>query len=205
MTQITINNKAIKKSFEKSKSINTALDYILLELASEKEVVSNITVDGKPLPIEAEDSALHQPLSNYKEIDFTVKSSLDLAYEALDSCNAYLDLIIEKIHSLTGLYQENKTDEANALFSETISIIDMFVQLISRIYKTLKEDGPTHFKKTNTVLNLEIHLLGILKALVPAKEKEDTIMLCDLLEYELIDNLTQWKIKAVPELKKQRA
>jgi hypothetical protein len=38
--------------------------------------------------------------------------------------------------------------------------------------------------------------------LLSAKEKNDNIMLCDLLEYELIDNLTQWKIKILPELKK---
>jgi hypothetical protein len=44
--------------------------------------------------------------------------------------------------------------------------------------------------------------LSVIKALLPAKEKNDVVMLCDLLEYELIDNLTQWKIKVLPELKK---
>ncbi len=56
--------------------------------------------------------------------------------------------------------------------------------------------------KDESIQKLEIHLLSVMKALLQAKEKNDTIMLCDLLEYELADNLTQWKIKVLPELKK---
>jgi hypothetical protein len=204
MTQITINNERIKTNIEASDSINAELDFILADLAREEEVVANITLNGKELPIEIDDKVLDEPISNYDTIDFTLKSTLELAYEALDSCNAYIDLVIDKIHTLTDLYQENKIEEANIKFGEAIEIIDLFVQLISRIYKTLRENQPKGFSKADTIQNLEIHLLSILKALVPAKEKEDIIMLCDLLEYELIDNLTQWKIKAVPELKRQK-
>ena len=204
MTQITINNQKIETDIDKTKSINAALDFILMDLAREEEVVSDIMLNGKPLALESDDAIFDEPISNYDTIDFTVKTSLELAYEALDSCNSYIDLVIDKIHTLTGLYQENKIDEANLKFGEAIEIIDLFVQLISRIYRTLRENQPAGFNKADTIQNLEIHLLSILKALVPAKEKEDIIMLCDLLEYELVDNLTQWKIKAVPELKRQK-
>ncbi|MBT7608375.1 MAG: hypothetical protein HN576_01375 [Bacteriovoracaceae bacterium] len=204
MTQITINNEVINAKIESSESINEALDFILADSAREEEVIANVTLNGKDLPLEIDDKVLDEPISNYDTIDFTLKTSLELAYEALDSSNAYIDLIIDKIHALTDLYQENKIEEANLKFGEAIEIIDMFVQLISRIYKTLRKDQAQGFNKADTIQNLEIHLLSILKALVPAKEKEDIIMLCDLLEYELIDNLTQWKIKAVPELKRQK-
>lgn len=202
MTQITINNEKIDTKIDKTKSINAALDFILSDLAREEEVVSDVVLNGKQLPLESDDSIFDQPISNYDTIDFTVKTSLELAYDALDSCNSYIDLVIDKIHTLTGLYQENKIEEANLKFGEAIEIIDLFVQLISRIYRTLRENQSAGFNKADTIQNLEIHLLSILKALVPAKEKEDIIMLCDLLEYELIDNISQWKCQAIPELKK---
>jgi len=90
------------------------------------------------------------------------------------------------------------------MFGEVIEIMDLFVQLMSRIYKTVRKRHPQQLQATQTFQQLEIHLLSIMKALLPAKEKNDIIMLNDLLEYELIDNLTQWKIKAIPELKKLR-
>lgn len=204
MTQITINNRKIEKEISSAKSINAAMDFILSDIASEQEVVSDISINGKSISLEQEETVLNQPLSNYDSVDFTLRSSLDLAFDALDSCNAYIDLVIDKIHTLTGLYQENKIDEANAKFGEAIEIIDLFVQLVSRIYRTLKSEQDGNITKSDTIQNLEIHLLSIMKAMVPAKEKEDIIMLCDLLEYELVDNLTQWKIKAIPELKKHK-
>ena len=41
-----------------------------------------------------------------------------------------------------------------------------------------------------------------IKAINTAFKKNDIVMLQDLLEYELIDNLTQWKIQALPKIKK---
>ena len=41
-----------------------------------------------------------------------------------------------------------------------------------------------------------------MKGIESAKNNNDYIMLNDLLEYELADNLTQWKLKILPRLKK---
>ena len=54
----------------------------------------------------------------------------------------------------------------------------------------------------NTIKQLEIHLLSVVKGILTAEKKNDTVMLMDLLEYELKDNLTQWKITAIPQIKR---
>ncbi len=51
-------------------------------------------------------------------------------------------------------------------------------------------------------VSLEVRLISTLQQLIPAKEKNDIIMLCDLLEYELVDILDEWKNKVIPELMK---
>ncbi|MEX0798110.1 MAG: hypothetical protein WEB87_03435 [Bacteriovoracaceae bacterium] len=53
-----------------------------------------------------------------------------------------------------------------------------------------------------SIRQIKIHLLSILKAIKTAKENGDEVMLADLLEYELKDNLTQWKITAIPHIKR---
>lgn len=129
-------------------------------------------------------------------------SSLDLAFESIDSCFGYVDYITSKIQQLIGLYNAGQTNQANAAFMEVVDLMDLYIQLITKVYRVLRTDLQGQSFKDESVQKLEIHLLSVIRALLHAKEKEDVIMLCDLLEYELVDNLTQWKIKVLPELKK---
>jgi hypothetical protein len=202
MASITINNEQLEKSFSSKETLQDVLDDVLSLKENESKVVSAIKVDGKILSPDEEDEALINNLDQFENVEFVLQSSIDLAFEALDSCSLYIDNITGKISALTELYSDNKQDMANEAFADVIDTIDLFVQLVSRIHKTLRLHYQDKFTKSETFQNLEIHLLSILKALIPAKQKNDLIMLNDLLEYELIDNLTQWKIQAIPELKK---
>ena len=128
--------------------------------------------------------------------------SLELAFESIDSCFGYVDYISAQIHKLIASYNAGEQDLANATFIEVVDLMDLYIQLITKVYKVLRVELQGQSFKDESVQKLEIHLLSVIKALLQAKEKEDIIMLCDLLEYELLDNLTQWKIKVLPELKK---
>lgn len=129
-------------------------------------------------------------------------ASLDLAFQSIDSCFGYIDYITAQIQKLNTQYNHGNDSEANASFAEVVELMDLYIQLITRIYRTLRSELKNIHFKDDSILGLEIHLLSIMRAILQAKEKKDTVMLCDLLEYELVDNLTQWKIKILPELKK---
>lgn len=132
----------------------------------------------------------------------TKQDSLKLAFESVDSCFEYVEYITSKIQLLIGYYNVGELDHANDSLIEVVDLMDLYVQLISKVYHVIRVDLQEVFLKDESILKLEIHLLSVLKAILIAKEKDDIIMLRDLLEYELIDNLTQWKIKVLPELKK---
>lgn len=202
MALITVNQEEINVKFDTNKTVNEVMDNLLSGVIKDSDVITSIQINGKELNESEEGECLPSPVSEFNKIDFTVKSSIELAFDALDSCNSYIDVVISKIHELNKLYAAGEIQQANNQFAEVIEIMDLFVQLMSKIHSTLRTNLKDQFVKTETLQNLEIHLLSILKGLIPAKEKNDIIMLCDLLEYELVDNLTQWKIKAIPELKR---
>lgn len=131
-------------------------------------------------------------------------TSLELAFDSIDSCFGYVDYITSQIQRLIAQQNAGDTEGANKTFIEVIDLMDLYIQLITKVYHVIRTDMPDRSFKDENLQKLEIHLLSVIKALVQAKEKNDVIMLCDLLEYELIDNLTQWKIKVLPELKKLR-
>lgn len=130
--------------------------------------------------------------------------SLELAYESLDSCNLYIDHIVGRIQKLTTHYHANEIDAGNQELVEVVELMDLYIQLITKVFQVIRLNNKDAPLKEEGIQKLEIHLLSVIKAMLQAKEKNDLIMLCDLLEYELIDNLTQWKIKVLPELKKSK-
>lgn len=199
MAQITVDNKIINNEINPNSTVNDLIDEVLLN--QKESIVSHIVLDGKVVSIDGSNQEFESSVGKYGNIEITTQNNLELAFDAINCCGDYVDLIITHIHQLTTYYNENKTEDANRKFGEVIEIMDLFIQLVSNIHKTLKRNFDKELKKSQTIQQLEIHLLGVLKALIPAKEKNDIIMLCDLLEYELVDNLTQWKIKALPELK----
>lgn len=201
MTDIIVNNNRYEfKKGEESRVVDL-LDTILADTNYQDQVISKISVNGKVLNEDEENAIADSSLTKVGSIHITTQSSVELAFEALDSCNVYIENLNEQILALVAVYQEGKMAEANEMFGELVDFIDLFIQLVTRIHRTLKANLGDNYRKSKTVQNLEIHLLSVLKAILPAKERDDVIMLCDLLEYELMDNLTQWKIRAIPELK----
>ena len=202
MTQVTLNQSPLKNSISQDQSLDELVTFIFDKEVSKENILVNINLDGEIVPFEDGLRVATAKVSSFSEIDFEIKSSLELAYEALDSCNDYIDLLVRKIKFLTECYNKNEVELSNDQFTEVIDILDLYTQLFTKIHSTLKRNLADTSLISPEIQKLDIHLLSILKALIPAKEKGDLIMLCDLLEYELIDNLTQWKIKIVPALKK---
>jgi len=202
MTNFTLNQKPLSKTFQQGQRLDDVVDHVFSSEIGKESVLVNLKIDGNVVPFEDGLEVCQLPIEKFSEVDFEVQTSVELAFEALDSCNDYIEILIDKTIRLTSLYQENKIDEANLEFSEMVDILDLYVQLFAKIHSTLKRNFKGAFTHTEEIQKLDIHLLSVLKALIPAKEKGDIIMLCDLLEYELVDNLTQWKINIVPALKK---
>lgn len=99
---------------------------------------------------------------------------------------------------------EIETKEWNAAARDLAGLADKVGRMISiygLIYRDCRLFSQTSDKKQNDLREIKMGLLSILKAVQTAQTNRDRVVLADLLEYELQDNLTQWKIKAVPQIK----
>ncbi|MBP5297368.1 MAG: hypothetical protein J6Y94_08580 [Bacteriovoracaceae bacterium] len=195
MPTVSINDQDITRRNWPQMSINEIINDVINEATEKKHIITGIKLDGQEL--KAGDDNLC--LKENQKLEFTTQSALEISREALNACGHYIDVIIAKIHRISKLYSQNKLPQANQSFADLIETIELFIQLVSKLKHTLKKYRPESYKKLDHP-EIELHTLAILKALVPAKEKEDIIMLSDLLEYELVDNLTMWKNIRLPQL-----
>lgn len=118
-----------------------------------------------------------------------INSALKIAEEAVFSMADYIISIVED-------FRKNEVQEANAKLSELIEIVNLFVQLISQV----KEQSPNFDKVKDEVAEIEVHLLETVKEILEVKQNDDDTSLCDLLEYELADNLERWHKKVIQPL-----
>ena len=195
MPTVSINDQDITRRNWPQMSINEIINDVINEATVRKHIITGIKLDGQELTASGDNVRLQEN----QRLEFTTQSALEISREALNACGHYIDVIIAKIHRVSQMYGQNKLKQANQNFADLIETIGLFVQLVSKLKHTLKKYRPESYQKLDHP-EIELHTLAILKALVPAKEKEDIIMLSDLLEYELVDNLTMWKNIRLPQL-----
>lgn len=198
MTFIKVNNVEISPNND-LKTVGELLNFVLDKHSNENDIITSIRLDDTEVDSNDKNNIYNESTENFTQIKIETKTKHQLVEEALISLSEYIDYLNKKIRYLSEKIKVNNFD--TILFIEIIDGIELFTQLVTTIHRTLKFN--TNLKVGNlTLKELQIHMLSILKALLPAKQKDDYVMICDLLEFELIDNLTQWKTGVIPTLKK---
>ena len=128
----------------------------------------------------------------FGEMDAMLSDSLSVSLELLTD-------IIAQINSIETFIPEKEFHWNQQLMTMSSDITN-FVEVTTLISKILTA------KKKMTIPAIKqshIHLLFVLKGINQAQQKHDSLVLEDLIKYELKDNLTQWKIDLIPLIKRQ--
>ena len=141
-------------------------------------------------------------MSEIQHIELRTSNSKSIILETIDDLPKYIDQLLSTISLAVKFSENDQYKLTETLLLEIIEKIDTFIQLISHIHQSLTVISDEKLKSGQTIKQLEIHLLSVVKAILVAQKREDKVMLIDLLDYELKDNLTQWKIIAIPQIKK---
>lgn len=202
MAIIEINQQSYKFGANDFLNIKSLLPRLQKEYSLKNTDVKKISINGIEIDINSEDPCLVRPIqeSDLIQINFT-RSSKHL-YEMLKEILTLIDATQEKITAATNIeVNEANNGEFDKCFEKILDAVSIFSQsmqfLINNIDK--KEELYAHLP----IKDLRIHLLSVVKGADGAHKQQDYIMLSDLLEYELRDNLTKWKILVIPTIKKR--
>ncbi len=129
---------------------------------------------------------------SFGEMDSIFSETISISLDLLSD-------IIQQINSIDNFSAE-KEYFWNIQLSDLSSDITKFVELTTMLSKLLA----SHKKVTiPEIKQSHVHLLFVLKGINQARQKLDSVVLEDLIKYELKDNLTQWKIDLIPLIKRQ--
>ncbi len=197
MPNITIDKNHCPIYTDNIRTVGELIPKLKEEFLDKSNLLLSIEVDDKNFNPSNGSLVSDFDISNCNDINFITQKKKSIAQDTIDDLPNFLDKIIAD----TNLCLKSK-DLEQGHFYKVIEELDIFIQLITNIHKVLQVNSQSRLDIGMTIKELQVHLLFVIKAINLAFKKDDLVMLEDLLEYELIDNLTQWKIQALPKIKK---
>ncbi|KIL49919.1 hypothetical protein [Jeotgalibacillus soli] len=177
----------IKEYENKTEAVNRMIEDINAGIAStDKLVFSHLNIDGIDV-YENHYQYLLKELSEINEIKIIMKTKQEVTIELQQSLNEYLERALPVMSKLSDQFyqgESNKVWESFVEFTDGLQWINSAVETLSL---HSKENAQSYYK------NVSAKIESALIELVEALEIKDTITIADMIQYEIIETLTDLK------------
>jgi len=117
----------------------------------------------------------------------------DMKKRGFDLLEEYMTQIVPQMEKASELLRVADEFEANQFYATCLEDLKLLIQLIEDIESVLHMDfAEVHFRGTPIRERVE-RLSSLIKEMLSSQKDNDWIMLADLIEYELIPLLEEWK------------
>lgn len=164
-------------------------------LRQSEQVISLIKIDGKEITDEQESFIKDKTMMDLGDVEIFTSSPMELAHETLTTLDQYTAKVVETLQKAADGYRNKNYMAADAYFVRAVDSLDLFIQTIGGIKLALRVGLHTR------IALVEASLVSIMNDLLNAKRENNYIFLAELLEKDLVDNLTEWKNDIFPILK----
>lgn len=200
------------------------VEFVERERIPAGQVITRIVLDGEEVDDEAEESFAAKPLGEIDIVEFYSARTVDLAQEGLSDATALLPSLAEDLPAVAAELRGGNLADGLGMFGKCVEIVSWFVSLVTAVDIIFRRADPSfrlspsgartaddlspeaelaefgggggaELRTFASVENLRQKLLDIEQA----QEQNDTLLLADLIEYELLPIVRIW-IDEVPVL-----
>ena len=201
MATIEVNSQRINFDETQFFNLKTLIPKIQKKFPFDQYKVEKVSLNGVNIDLHSDHYQLSQPIHKSDYISINIKKTQNNLLNLIDETSELIEKIIQKIFKSVNELKQDQLDDINKDLNTIIEALDIFIQSLTHCLKEANFEASE--QSLLPIKELEIHLLTVIKAINISQRKRDYIILADLLEYELKDNLTQWKILVIPPLKQQ--
>lgn len=155
-------------------------------------VISRFLVDGRPTDLFPDETPMPPAGLACDLIEITVESLVDILTRNLKSGRELIDQMHEECLAVAQILRQG-ADPSNqprlaSVFENTRLFLEFLVQILNFVQVSFEG-----FDAGDRVKELFGQIRKTLLEIKAAQEKQDGVLLSDLLEFELAANFTQWK------------
>jgi hypothetical protein len=202
--EILIDREKIDIEDAKLHNLEEMLLKIMSEKINPKNVITAVKLNGEFYSEKFPHDASRVPIREVKKLEINTMSSEDMAWYFLIKSGDHLDQMVENARMVSELFRVSEESEANEKYAEFVESLRLFWQMVNEVQTILNLDLRTIAFQEGTVEDRVQKLSGLMDQMIKVQEEEDWVMLADLLNYELIPLLQEWK-EIINLLKGRRA
>jgi len=196
MTRLFVDQREIPNQIPEAASLDLVVRYVEEKHMRPDSVIREIRVDGLPFGSESfgsDPSALLMALEQKQRIDVTTGTIKEIARDSIQEAIAYLARAEAITPSLAVSFQLSPGPGAFENLKQFYEGFSCLTNLLGRLETSLHVSLDEVSVGGMSARQLYLKLVPILKQLVEAQEKTDFILIADLLEYEILPLVPQWK------------
>ncbi len=195
MITVELNSRKINMKVEENTSLSTLIPILKTEYGFKKEQKMKIKLNGHLVSTTIPTAAIIRPL--IKEDHISIELNKNPYSEIFYQLEYLTTVLISNIETRSESPKSGAAEDLSNIITGVGALIKTSYFLSANYIEEIID------YKSLPIKNLQIHLLSVMKGIETAHKAGDDFMLEDLLEFELKDNLTKWKILVIPTLKAQ--
>jgi len=172
-------------------SLASMLNCLKGDLVKSGRFIASLRVNGRVIAdIDGESSQL---LERIGPVEITTESPVRVAGNIIAEGDKFIEGLQDYLAQTAERYSSG-SERAGSYFVEAVQGLEWFVQMIGFIEHTFKLDYSSLSLNGKPVAEYVRELNSIFLEIVSTQEKCDPVLIADILEYDLVPHLEEWKV-----------
>ena len=154
------------------------------------KMISSVRFDGNEVLQFREPECLNQRLQCLDEIQVQASPMEDMVRSAVSEAEGYLVTLETSLAEVAEAFRHQSTNEANKKLSQVFEGIKMLAALLQGVELSLSGQ---YLQGATSVAQVLTEMGPTLESLVESQSQEDWILVADILEFELLANLSAFE------------
>jgi hypothetical protein len=202
--EVLVDQRKVQLETSTVRNLEEVLFKLMADEIKKENIITAVIVNGQIYSEKVPHDASRVPIQDIRTLEIQTMSTEEVAWHFLIQSAKQIDRLIENARSVAELFRIADEGEANEEYASFLESLRLFLQMVN---------------ETQAILNLPLNripfqgepvekkiqgLSALIDRMHQVQKDEDWVMLADLLEYELVPALDEWKlILSVLQAKKE--
>ncbi len=182
------------------------MDRLKEKAAEAGDTVLSVKLNGEDITGKDHTDLIELPVTDIEELEVQTGDPKQLARSTLYSIADFLEQLLKELQNTAELFRLNQSRRSNDSFLRCIDGLQVFMHTMESCRRLLGISYelifvPANDESERSVAECRRELFSTLDAMIEAQSDQDWVLMADMLEYELIPNLEEWR-RIIPEILK---
>jgi len=205
--EVNLNNRTEEIHTDEIQYFGQLMEKLSEQAAEVGDSVLSVRLNGEDITGKDRSNLEDLPLDDIEKLEVQTGDPRQLARSTLFSVAEFLEQLLKELQTTSDLFRMSRDDRSNESYLRSIDGLQVFMhtmetcrRLLGLSYELVTVPSADGFTE-KTIAESRRSLFEVLDNMIDAQSDQDFVLLADLLEYELIPTLQDWR-QIIPEILK---